>query len=511
MKLIKALCVIIALCFMITFIPTPILSDAGNIETNVKVNDKSWFDAGDVKIADDKIIFGDSANATTRIISNKKVSNMKSSGKEKWLDAEFSVQLSRLEDGKTFGFAFGLNTPSSKIPSAESNLIAFKADGNKVSLLLTSFDSNNEETEIYKKDGYVDAVNNAVKVKLYVNVDGGVSLSLDGTEIFNKADANIDAEGFVGFGQTGKFSAKISELSVGAYENATPMNADFIETFDKGEYNAEVLYSQGKTGYVKPSYVICEDGKFMFKNAGTSKPSTYNVNVSATEIKSYNYNSTSYISTIYPYSNVDLSFDCQFYGENSACSSGFSIILGRDFANESTENLKTEAKDLAEGIKKDLWEIRFGKSDRSIVSNSVTGYIELLNCKSVVDSIILPENLNVFSDENYGKSFSVWLQMLDGNLSVYVKFDDTVNFTKIYEYQMKNTPQGNVQIRANGSTEKEIFSTLGNFSIDNLAVTNFDFDGKKKSVKYRSNIWNTDDFKYEDTWNDQDIIKGGAQ
>lgn len=511
MRITKTLCLIFALCLLLVLFPAPYLTDAGNIETNVNVNDKSWFDAGDVKIVSDKIVFGDLANATTRIISNKKVSNIKYTGKTRLLDAEFSVKINRVDDGKMFGFAFGLDTPSSKIPSQDSNILAFKADGNNLKLLLCSYDKSNNLTTIFEKDGYVDATNSAVKLNLYVDVNGGVNIKLDGTEVFNKADAGIDAEGFVGFGQNGKFSAEVSGVSVHAYENVTPMNSDFFETFDNDEYNAEVLYSQGKTGYVKPSYVVCENGKFVFKNASRGTTGTYNVTVTQTDVRSYYYNSSSYISTIYPYSNVDLSFDCQFDGENASCSSGFSIILGRDFANESTENLKTEAKDLGENIKKDLWEICFNKSDRSIVSQYVYGYIELYNGKNKVDTITLPNELNVFSDENYGKPFSVWVQMLDGNLDVYLKFEGSVAFTKVYSYQMANTPQGCVQIRANGALSDAMFATLGNFSIDNLSVTNFDLDGNKKPVKFRSNIWNTDDYEYKDTWDDNDIIQGGAQ
>ena len=184
------------------------------------------------------------------------------SGKTKLIDAEFSIKINRVDDGKMFGFAFGLDTPSSKIPSEDSNMLAFKADGNNLKLLLCSYDKSNKLTTVFEKDGYVDAINNAVKLNLYVDVNGGVNIKLDGTEVFNKADAGIDAEGFVGFGQSGKFSAEISNISVLAYENVVPMNSDFFETFDNGEYNAEVLYSQGKTGYVKPSYVVCEDGKF---------------------------------------------------------------------------------------------------------------------------------------------------------------------------------------------------------------------------------------------------------
>jgi hypothetical protein len=65
-----------------------------------------------------------------------------------------------------------------------------------------------------------------------------------------------------------------------------------------------------------------------------------------------------------------------------------------------------------------------------------------------------------------------------------------------------------VQIRANGSPKKAIFSTLGNMAIDNLSVTNFDTDAKKQAVTFRTNVWDTSDFEYEDTWNDKDIYGG---
>lgn len=510
MKITKRLCVIFALFMAFAFTPSLYLTEAGNVETHIKVNEDSWFDAGDVGIQNGKIVFGDSANATTRIVSSKKVSNMKSSGKEKLMDAEFCIKVTRVEAGKLFGFAFGLEKPSSKIPSADSNLIALKSEDDSFKLVLYSYDKNGSCTVIFEKDG-LDAFNKNVKIDLNVNVDGGISVKLDGSVVYENLNAEIDAEGFVGFGQNGKFSAEIRDLRVDAYENVTPMNSDVFETFDNDEYNAELLYSQGKTGYAAPSYVVCEGGKFVFKNAGTGATESYVVSNSPSDVRTYYYNQTSYISTAYIYSNVDLSFDCRFLGENSADSSGFSVILGRDFANESTENLKTEAKDIAEGIKKDLWEIRFGKSDRSIVSDTIAGYIELFNGKNSVDVAEIPKDLNVFSDENYGKPFSVWVQMTDGNLRVYIKFDGSLAFTKVYGYEMSDTPQGCVQIRANGSTEEGIFSTLGNFSVDNLSVTNFDLNAKKKVVKYRSNIWNTDDFVYEDTWNDDDIIKGDAQ
>ena len=508
---------ILALSMLITCIPiTTYVGNAGSIKSYTTLTSglsfTNWYYTDDIGEAftDGIIVFGEQSNRVSRIISNKKVNNMKSSGKEEWMNAEITLKITDAPEGKRFGLAFGLNNPSARICSENSNFLYFTAADGGLKVGLSKFDNDGAETSLFTSQTAVCQVGEDINLLLRIDVQGKVEISINGTKMLVDQTVTVNADGYVGFGQDGKFNAQISSVSVMAYENSTPLNCDIFEVFNGG-YNANLIYTYGVTGYNAPSYAKVEDGKFVFLNTGSNKDVSFSViDNSSGQNVSYNYfyDKSSYLSTRYAYSNVDLSFDLQFVGNGAEDTSGFSLILGRDEPEETGSFLKLEAEKLAKGIKQDLWEIRFTKSDKSRVGDGVTAFIELYNGKKLVDKVTLDDKDNLFSDANYGKKVGVWAQMIDGKLTVWFKIDGQNFFRKVYQADLLDTPNGCVQIRANGSPKKAIFSTLGNMAIDNLSVTNFDLDAKKQAVTFRTNVWDTSDFEYEDTWNDKDIYGG---
>ena len=490
---------------------------AGSILSNTTltegINFTNWFytdDIGENFAQYNKIVFAENSNRLSRIISNKKVNNMKDAGKDEWMSAELTLTITSAPEGKRFGLAFALDNPSSRICSAYSNFLYFTAEGDEIKLGLSKYDAQGAENSLFISQSAIALLGEEINLTLNVAVDGKLNIIVNGVDV-GVGDVTVNADGYVGLGQDAKFNAQISKLEVMAYENVTPLNSDIYETFDGNNYNANLLYSRGVTGYNKPSYAKVENGKFLFLNAGTSATTQFNVEENLGNekvIKTYYYKQTSYITTRYAYSNVDLSFDLQFVGQSAADTSGFSIILGRDSYGESSSELKLEAEKLAKGIKKDLYEVRFTKTNKSKINYDVDAFIEFYNGEKLLEKVPLSQENNIFGNALYGKTISVWLQMLNGNLTVWLKTQGGNGFSKVYQVNTGDTPNGCVQIRANGSSQKDVFSTLGNMTVDNISVTNFDMDAKKQTVAFRTNIWDVSDFEYEDTWDDNDLLGG---
>lgn len=490
---------------------------AGSIKANTTltegINFTNWYYTDDIgeSFTDGKIIFGENSNRLSRIVSNKKVNNMKDAGKTEWMSADLNLKITTAPEEKRFGLAFALDNPSARICSANSCFLYFTMAEDGLKLGLSKFDNQGAESSLFITENAVAQTGEEVNLKLNVAVDGKVAIELNGVDLGVSSEVVVNADGYVGLGQDAKFGVEVSKLEVIAYENVTPLNSDIYETFDGDNYNANLLYSRGVTGYNKPSYAKVENGKFLFLNAGTSATTKFNVEDNSSGqkvINTYYYKQTSYISTRYAYSNVDLSFDLQFVGNGAEDTSGFSIILGRDSYGESSSELKLEAEKLAKGIKKDLFEVRFTKSNKSKIIPEVQSFIELYNGEKFVEKVPLADENNIFSNALYGKTVSVWLQMINGDLSVWLKVEGKASFNKVYQANTGDTPSGCVQIRANGSSAKDVFSTLGNMTVDNISVTNFDMDAKKQTVAFRTNIWDTSDFEYKDTWDDSDIFGG---
>ena len=155
-----------------------------------------------------------------------------------------------------------------------------------------------------------------------------------------------------------------------------------------------------------------------------------------------------------------------------------------------------------------MYEVRFTKTNKSKINYDVDAFIEFYNGEKLLEKVPLSQENNIFGNALYGKTISVWLQMLNGNLTVWLKTQGGNGFSKVYQVNTGDTPNGCVQIRANGSSQKDVFSTLGNMTVDNISVTNFDMDAKKQAVAFRTNIWDVSDFEYEDTWDDNDLLGG---
>ena len=154
------------------------------------------------------------------------------------------------------------------------------------------------------------------------------------------------------------------------------------------------------------------------------------------------------------------------------------------------------------------YEIRFDRTNSDFLHPQIDTVMKILKKGVCIEEQTLKDELNIFDEtlpEN--TTLGVWITMLNGKISVWFKFEGQIGFTKAIEYDFGKTPLGYVQIASNGYESGSPETTLCNMKIDNLSFTNFDIDGNTEDLSFRTNIWDTRDFEYEDTWLETDLLK----
>lgn len=450
-------------------------------DTHVQeISTNDWFITEDLlkTSKSGKISFTENSTADTRINSQYRVSNIKTGERTQCLDGAMTLKISDIAKNKRFGIVLGLTYSFEYAEAAGSTYIWFEKINTGLKLGVSVYDKTSAEDTLFDSEIAVATTNEAFSLAFSVGVNGGLDLSINEETLITAEEVMVNAKGYFGFGQTGTSVAEISDIEVYAYTNETPTNANFCERFECNEFNAIALYSRSDATNEENKGIYIENEKLAFKNVAKG-----------------------HISTKRIYSNVDTSFDLQMgrtekTDENGVMvrtvSAGFSLLFG-------AENYKK-----ANGG----YEIRFDHTNSDFLHSKIKTIIKIFKDGECVVEQTLGEELNIF-DEKLAEDtlVNVWVSMLNGKIAVWLKFEGEVGFKKAIEYDFGTTPLGYVQLSSNGYESGAPESTLCNMTIDNLSFTNFDTDGKTEKIGFRTNIWNTDDFKYEDTWQDSDLIQ----
>ncbi len=419
-------------------------------ETSMKSLDEAlWNNVdGDVTASEGVIIISDESSEDTRIISrDMAVINQQI---DQLFEAEFAIDFTSLPTGEKFVFAMGLQSIAANLGQKGNIEVAFSENGGK-KVAISAY-TEDETEEILLEETSVSG--SVLKVKAALSTSKELTLSVNGAQLY-KGALPVSGEGSIGFLQTGSCGAKIKDYQFITYKYEAPENMDFVEDFETGYFNSNLLLSKllGDTQYPDCTMEI-EDYNgskvLMFRNVGFG-----------------------YIATKYAYSNFELTFDVPY-------------IQKENVYNEAGEIIIPNSREMG---------ITFGTEGYD--HNSMDGYAmapEMIGIGSALGGYTFRDRVSHktgLSSEYETKPFSVRLSVVDMHLTCDIKPEGHDEYINFIDRKLENTPTGNIIIWAPSGAS-------ATFAIDNIKVVNKDKDANLIDVEYKSSeIDVPEDFVYE--------------
>lgn len=450
--------------------------DASSITDGVDVN--FWYATDDVASSSNNGVIRFTADCAddARIVSQKQVFNRLSEDKVECLSASATMKITSIQEGARFGILIGLPYAFETVECAQSGFLWFENVSGGLKAGISWFDASGTEKVLAETNGKAVSLGKSFNITLSIYNDGSFNAKVGNAQLSGEK-TELSAQGFLGFGQTGVSVAEISKLSAYAWGNDTPENINYVECFDHNEFNSLAIYSESaisslgyKNGHV--GGIVVRDNKLCFDNVEHG-----------------------WVSTKFRYSNVELAFDLQIgrqtvkdkNGVNSTTvAQGFSVVFGAD-DYKSADSRPVE--------------LRFDHSNSDFAHPNVTSFLSVSVGGNVVHTVELPEELNIFSEKRSSDDvIRVRIAMIDGMLTVQFGMDGEMGFRTAMAYEMDAIALGYLQVVSNGYESAAPESSLTSLTIDNLTVTNFDINGMLNDVDFKSSIWDTSDFEYEDPW-----------
>ena len=399
----------------------------------------------DIQIQNGTLIFPDNSTGGTSLIS--KVNAKKSDMHKELISAQLTMQLTRLPKKEAFVIAFGLGGTEAMLGEPGNVESTFtNKDGLKVAVV--AYDMDGKKVQVQKAVA-AGSVGSSLKIQAVISTKEVLTLRINGREICNKK-LPISGEGRFGFLQTGSCGAKVTDFRLVSHEYDRPENCNVVEDFEKETINVNALTSRmviPSTRYV-PSGAVREvvdgNGVFTFKNSGST-----------------------YLGSMYPYSNFELTFDVLYLQRSSEMDKDGKIIKPKseNFAvsfGDETADFSGNGYDNSTDL------LIF--SGNSTVTSWHTGKYESAADKGYP-----------FYDKACDKPFSVKVSMIDSVATVEIKWLNEKKYTKIMQYQVsEKTPTGYVHIWTTAD--------VANMSIDNLRITNKDEKPNLIKVDYKSGL-----------------------
>lgn len=420
-------------------------------ETSKKSLDEAiWNNVdGDVTAKKGVIIIPNDSSEDTRIISRDMATINQQM--DKLFEAEFTLDFTKLPKGEKFIFSMGLQSIAARMGQQGNIEIAFSDNsGKKVSV---SAYTEDEKEEVLLKATSVSG--STLKVQVELSTSKEMSLSVNGKQVY-KGNVPVSGEGSIGFLQTGSCGVQIRDYEFITYKYDAPENPNFVEDFEKGYFNSNVLFSKllNATQYPDCTMAI-EDYNgskvLMFRNVGFG-----------------------YIGTKYAYSNFELTFDVPYIQKENVYDEAGEIIIPN--SREMGVTFGTDGID------------HHNMDGYAVMAPEMIGIGSALGGYTFRDRVSHTTGL---SAEYEKKPFSVRISVIDMHLTCDIKpegYDEYINFI---DRELANTPTGNIIIWAPSGAS-------ATFAIDNIKVVNKDKDANLIDVDYKSSeISVPEDFAYE--------------
>lgn len=472
--------------------------------SNVTILDNSFFEndlsvsyfyldgAEGVTSQNGELVFTENTTESTYINSLRRADVLTDIGVDNCIGGRIVFRLTSLAPGAKFGISFGLERAYSRPQTANSTFIYLENAAGAYRICVDIFDDNADARHAAQENISLDVTAAELILTFSADIYGGLTVTLGGTDIYRDPQAGCAPGGYVGFACTGTAVAAVSEASVSSLSYDSPENTgDIVADFDSGEFNANEWTSQGHIGYLQPSSIRIEDGELKFENA-----------------------SEGIFSTLYAYSNFRLEMDItdiQREAEYDAdgnlvypISSWIGIAFGR-----------TDSLMLSNAAINETPFLRFEPTYPNYITPAPSTNLILNNYGTSVYTAPMVRENNIWDLETVaGRAVNIRVTMLDGLLTVEMKYSDETEFRQLMHYDFGYTPQGCIQIWSMGNAS---FSDVqdpsdermmqGNFSLDNIKIFNLDEPKTTVTVDYKSNIPDIPpDYEYEDTWNDDYLL-----
>lgn len=411
-----------------------ILLDAESLVTS------DWHNPeGDVVVEEGKLIFSTDSTDYTRFIAKSPAKLEEKAAALVTLAATF--EFDKLPQDKSFILGFGLSGIESVSGEAGNIEVVFSNNGGVKLSVIAYNDEGNPETLVSPKNcGF--SLGKKAKVYVKISTDSQMTISVNNQEICS-ISLPVSGEGRVGFLQTGECSVVVSDVELKHYEYSSPENTNISEDFETGamdvsKLTARMIYAavNHPTGQVVQEY----NGSQVLMHINTG---------------------AAYVGTLYKYSNFEMTFDVPY------------LNLKREFNDDgSIQKVAFGKLAVALGGERADWDgIRYDLAAETVVFEPgvVYSYSNRENCSADMAK-------NPFAGE--GKPFSVKVTMIDGILSVGMKWLEEKSFNTVLEYKIKGgTPTGHLHIWAPQGA---------NFAIDNLKITNLDKGANLIETEYKS-------------------------
>ena len=509
-------------------------NEAAHFDTSTAVDTGRWANpSGSVGVSGNALSFTETTSDNALVINRGYADDIHEYYPEREeipiLEADFTISAESVSG--QFGFLYGMRstTSSESFGRAGQSAVLISENGGKLSVSAVYFETRNEPTEIAPAVEIGDAsAQLGVRVRLsriYSGEEFSESLTVQassgGGEWVTVADGaeGGPSVGYFGFGQNGQNLVQVTACTAYVYEYVTAANTSDADTactadFDSGTYNLNEWYVEGNYGYFSPSFLGVRDGKLVFQNMANAS-----------------------ISTVYRYSNLELSFTLSDLVKTAAkdgepvaefdpaksvldqydhlVSSGLYIVLGcEEYEGQALDSVYFYI------------EPYYGTEEN--INATVNGsFTEAPGCTRLTyfdgqERIcrLLPDNL--WSEEVGDVSFRI--SMVDGAITFEYSIAEDV-CTEIDLPDAQVMPYGHVKLVSKGFG-RSVCSDLelaemgdkirqANFSLDNISLRNLDTDADKVlvTVPFEGIEYEKTDYEYTDTWSDEDLIwnrLGGA-
>ena len=365
------------------------------------------------------------------LIAAGRVDNFAEYGVEDLFIASLDLTFTDMAEGGKFSILFGMESLRTGIGDAGTIQLLFEEEGGRIFFTAYEYLADDVFRILYDRRQVSGlAEGDTAALELFVNTQKQVTFIVDGDTLLDETQLRSnDGAGFVGLFSEGTNKLSVQNYSITAYTYDTPENPDYLETFDNDAYNANMFYSESKASPLSPSYLTAEDGQLVFSNTAGA-----------------------FFSTRYQYSNFVLEFDITDLqrtaekdagGNITALISGwFGIGFGLNDYNEIADTTVQQGSWLQfEGTQDGADHTVPCASPRYILYDNdfaSTGKYNPLVAQGM--------KFNPWSSEAEGKIINVRFSVLDGIVSLYLKYEGESWGTPELTYDMGYTPSGYVRI-----------------------------------------------------------------
>lgn len=421
-----------------------------------EINTAIWnVPEADVVSKDGKLVFSKDSTKYTRLITKSMVK--KTEENKELVSVSFALNIKSMPKNGEFILGFGLGNIESNSGEQGQVEVAFINKGG-IQVAIRSYENAGEPQKVAASKPIGVSMGSTVDITVSIENNKTISVMVNGREV-SSGKLSFDAEGSVGFFQTGECEVTISNLFIRSHQYDRPENSNFKETFDGDSYNTNLLFSKASASAYVPSNMSVEryeeNDVMWFENSGPAQ-----------------------IGTRQMYSNFELTFDVPY--------------LLRQNIEDKNGNVLNE-KSMWIGVSIGDEKVECENADYSFAADMI--YFDTdSNVKSFASghAIVASSDKYKFFDVEESRGFSIQVKVVDAHIIIGMKWLNEDNFTVIGEYDTADnlTPLGYVHIWTCGP---------GNFAIDNIQMKNLDAKPNLIEMEYKTSKFDVpEDFVYEE-------------